>query len=185
MHIGLISDMHGNFEGTAAAVRLLDGCEQILCAGDIFNQYGGDPRVVDLLHERGVLAVAGNHDAQFVRSAPRTAEWAVARAFLVELPAQRVLETDGRTIHLVHGAPWDATSDNSTYLFPHMVGDSRLVSLEGVLVVGHTHIPYVRTAHSGLLVISPGSCGVVDADDRLHAAMLDTRTLDVEPIILS
>jgi predicted phosphodiesterase len=63
-----------------------------------------------------------------------------------------------------------------------MLGDPRLADLEGVLVVGHTHVPYVRAAHPRLLVISPGSCGVVDADNRLHAASLDMASLEVDAI---
>jgi putative phosphoesterase len=180
VRVGLISDLHGNFEGTAAALRQLDDCERILCAGDIFNQYGGDPRVVDLLRERGVDAVAGNHDVQFVRSALHAEQWQSTRAYLAGLPAQRIVDSDGCRIHLVHGAPWDPAPDWSTYLFPHMLGDTRLAGVEGVLVVGHTHVPYVRRAHAHLLVASPGSCGVIDADGRIYAAVLDTRTLDVQ-----
>jgi predicted phosphodiesterase len=172
--------LHGSLEGTATALRQFDDCEYVLCAGDVFNQYGGDPRVVDLLRERGVRAVAGNHDVEFVRSAPRAARWAAARAYLAGLPTQRSVQTDGPTIHLVHGAPWDRGPDWSTYLFPHMLGDPRLAGLEGVLVVGHTHLPYVHLGHAGLLVINPGSCGVIDAHCQLHAAILDTRTLDVK-----
>jgi putative phosphoesterase len=182
VRVGLISDLHGNFDGTAAALRLLDDCDRIACAGDIFNQYGGDPRVVDLLRARGVDAVAGNHDADFVRSAPHAARWEAARAFLAGLPAQRTIQTAGPTIHLVHGAPWDAAPGRSTYLFPHMLADPRLANLEGVLVVGHTHLPFVQAAHSRLVVINPGSCGVVDATSRLHAAIIDLTTLDVNAL---
>jgi putative phosphoesterase len=182
VRVGLISDLHGNFDGTAAALRRLEDCDRILCAGDIFNLYGGDSRVVDLLLDRGVEAVAGNHDVEFVRSAPPAAQWQAARAFLARLPTQRTLQTDGPTMHLVHGAPWDPWPDRSTYLFPHMLDDPRLANLDGVLVVGHTHLPYVRPAHARLLVISPGSCGVVDADGKLHAAIVDMSSLEVEAI---
>lgn len=182
MRLGLISDLHGNFENTAAVLRLLEGCDQILCCGDIFNQYGGDTRVIDLLLERRVEAVAGNHDVEFVRSGPRAEHWQTARAYLADLPSRRTVDADGRSIHLVHGAPWDPAPDSSTYLFPHMLGDPRLAAFAGVLVVGHTHVPYVREAHMHLLVASPGSCGVIDAEGRLYAAVLDTRTLEVESI---
>jgi putative phosphoesterase len=182
MRLGLISDLHGRFDCTAAALRLLENCDRILCAGDIFNLYGGDPRLLDLLKEHNVEAVSGNHDVEFVRSVPYADHWAAARAFLAELPNQRTLECDQQPIHLVHGAPWDPGPAASTYLFPHMLGDPRLADLEGVLVVGHTHVPYVRAAHPRLLVISPGSCGVVDADNRLHAASLDMASLEVDAI---
>jgi putative phosphoesterase len=184
MRVGLISDLHGNFDGTAATLRHLEHCDRILCAGDIFNMYGGDPRVVDVLRERDVEAVAGNHDVEFVRSAPRAAHWEAARAFLARLPGRRLFQFDNRRLHLVHGAPWDSAPAASTYLYPHMLSDPRLADLEGVLVVGHSHLPFVRAAHARLLVISPGSCGVVDANNQLHAAILDTSSLQVDEVAI-
>ncbi len=180
MRIGLISDLHGNAAGTAAALSLLDDCDRVLCAGDVFNLYGGDPRVVDLLRERDVGAVAGNHDWMYARESRRTSTWERVQGYLSALPAQRTWTVGGQSIRLVHGAPWDVTPEVSTYLFEHMHADPRLDGLTGLLVVGHTHVPYVKQADGDLCIVSPGSAGVQDSSGLFHAAVVDLHRMQVE-----
>lgn len=119
---GILGDIHGNREALAAVLAALERHrpERLLCVGDIVG-YNADPDdCVTLLRERGVIAIAGNHEListgrlGFERCSneamhslkltrrqirPNTAE------YLRSLPA--ALQVDGRVV-LVHGGVRDA-----------------------------------------------------------------------------
>ena len=81
MRIGLISDTHGLLRPEAVAA--LQGCDQIIHAGDI-----GKPQVLDGLRAIAPLeAIRGNID---------TADWAQA------LPERLDLRIEGLTLHVLH-----------------------------------------------------------------------------------
>lgn len=81
MRIGLISDTHGLLRPEAVAA--LQGCAQIIHAGDI-----GKPQVLDGLRAIAPLeAIRGNID---------TADWAQA------LPERLDLRIGGLTLHVLH-----------------------------------------------------------------------------------
>jgi predicted phosphodiesterase len=61
---GVIGDIHGNREALTATIAALERQrpERLLCTGDIIG-YNADPDdCTTLLRERGVIAIAGNHD---------------------------------------------------------------------------------------------------------------------------
>ncbi len=81
MRIGLISDTHGLLRPEAVAA--LQGCDQIIHAGDI-----GKPQVLDGLRAIAPLeAIRGNID---------TADWAQV------LPERLDLRIEGLTLHVLH-----------------------------------------------------------------------------------
>lgn len=114
---GVLGDIHGNLEALTATLSALERHrpQELLCVGDIVG-YNADPDVcASLLQERGVRAIAGNHDLIGVRRLgiercstnamhsltrtrrrlhPRTAE------YLCSLPT--ALEIEDRVV-LVHG----------------------------------------------------------------------------------
>ena len=61
---GVLGDIHGNREALLAVLDDLEarGVKQLLCVGDIVG-YNPDPdECVELLRERGAVAISGNHD---------------------------------------------------------------------------------------------------------------------------
>ena len=61
---GVLGDIHGNREALEAVLAELDarGIDRIACVGDLVG-YNADPdSCVQILRERGALAIAGNHD---------------------------------------------------------------------------------------------------------------------------
>lgn len=64
MKIGLISDIHGNFEALTAVLNSLDKLEvdQIICLGDVVGYYPQINECCDTLRERKIPTVMGNHD---------------------------------------------------------------------------------------------------------------------------
>ena len=63
MKIGIISDIHGNYEALSVVTNYLERfCDQIFCLGDIVG-YGPDPeKCVTLIRENGYKTIAGNHE---------------------------------------------------------------------------------------------------------------------------
>ena len=61
---GVLGDIHGNREALESVLAELDarGIDRIACVGDLVG-YNADPdSCVQILRDRGALAIAGNHD---------------------------------------------------------------------------------------------------------------------------
>jgi predicted phosphodiesterase len=64
MKTAVISDIHGNFDALCAVLEDVEanGVDRIVCLGDVVG-YGAEPReCIQVLIERDVLTIAGNHD---------------------------------------------------------------------------------------------------------------------------
>lgn len=119
MLYAIISDLHSNLPATRAVLDDIDrqNPDAIMCLGDLTG-YGASPNeVVDILRERNIPSVMGNHDAAasgkeepwFFRSAAKRAiQWQNSairpdnRAWLAQLPEQ--IEFAGCCL-AVHGSP--------------------------------------------------------------------------------
>lgn len=131
------------------------GADVLLCLGDVVG-YGADPGpVVDMIAERAVAAVAGNHDfattgradlAWFNLHARRAAEWTAEQLgadharYLAGLPL--VAEHAGAT--MVHASPVDPAG------WPYLLdADDGYAAFRGfptgLCFVGHSHLPAVWT----------------------------------------
>jgi putative phosphoesterase len=154
MNIGIISDIHGDSAALETALDRLDHyhkVDRILCAGDLVGR-GPDPdRVVQVIRDRSIPTVLGNHD-----------EWNYNlsienKAFLKSLPVDWEGELAGRHVFMCHGKP----GNNIWGLYRNHVSETylniMLTALDtNVLIVGHTHVPmYMRVARG--CVINPGS----------------------------
>jgi len=172
MKVAIISDVHGNMEALGA---LPDNFDELWVLGDLVN-YGPDPRnVVDFIEANADVVIRGNHDhAIAFNEDPRCSkpfrEMAAAmkdytrsvlsyaeKQFLRQLPLKFEREIDGLRIVFCHAIPSDS-------LFAYCPPDSAQWRPEleesgaNVLLVGHTHIPFVRELGSGT-VMNPGSLG--------------------------
>ncbi len=68
MRLALISDIHSNLEALTNAFEWVDNndIDQTYCLGDVVG-YGADPNpCCDILRERGVASLLGNHDAAVI-----------------------------------------------------------------------------------------------------------------------
>jgi len=158
--LGLISDVHGDFAALRDALAQIDrlGIEEVVCAGDLLDWGPSPRRCLELLNERAIPCVRGNHD--FVDTGGGTFDPLVylgtkALAFLDAMP--RSWE---RTIAGVHVVVWHA-SPGDVMRGIHAdrgadVGVILATAAADVLVVGHTHVPMRLTAPKGSIV-NPGS----------------------------
>lgn len=184
MRLGLVSDIHAQVERLGEALSLLKDCDLIVCAGDINDQSRFDARTLELLSDRGVLAIKGNNDFAACRNpliqkhvADTPAErWLHA---LEDLPPRRSLTIDGLRIGLFHGSPWDDPEiDCFHYVFPESSKDiGRIASTAFDLVIlGHTHRA-MSLKSNGTLIINPGSCG---CGNPPSCAVIDLASQEVE-----
>jgi predicted phosphodiesterase len=161
----IISDIHSNLAALTAVLEDIDsrGIKEIFCLGDIVG-YGPEPReCLDLIIERQIASIMGNHDhavfyepTNFNTGAERASYW--TRKILEEEPdlekrAQRwsflgrlPVRIQMGNILMVHGSPRRPVNE---YVFPDDIytNSSKLFSIfekvEHICFVGHTHVPGV------------------------------------------
>lgn len=180
MHVGVISDIHGNQVALEAVLADMPPVDALACAGDVVG-YGPWPaECVETMQEREVPTVMGNHDRAVVRDtgfrfnnmAAAGVEYAREHldethlGWLRALPAERV-EFDGQ-MKLVHGHP----DDPDRYTYPHLFSASMLGE-EAMLVLGHTHVQAHEVYDEGI-VLNPGSVGQPrDGEPQAAYAVVD------------
>jgi putative phosphoesterase len=182
VRIGVFSDVHGHLvelKKTLALFKMLE-VDEMVCAGDLIDKGTESGAVVDLMRERGILCVQGNHDAKvrfmwLTHLEPLDGE---AIDYLVNLPTSLVFEWAGVSVYLSHANPWQ---DSSIYIHPTrpmILFDEVANSVEAkVIILGHTHYPmcvYVGDK----VIVNPGSiygnrdldartCGVLSLPDGI------------------
>jgi protein phosphatase len=187
MKVVIISDIHGNL---GALTSLPESFDQLWVLGDLVN-YGPNPaEVVEFIRENATLIVRGNHDHAIgfwddPRCSPAFREMSEAmlqytnsalsgpqKRYLRDLPAVAHSEVDALHVFLCHAAP-------SNPLFAYHLPDSSRWEHEldlaraDILLVGHTHLQFIRALGSRRLV-NPGSLGQSKmGDPAARYAVLD------------
>lgn len=173
MRIAIISDIHANLAALEALP--VTGVDQIWCLGDLVG-YGPQPHeVIRWIRENAALVIRGNHDLavgynveprcsqalSFLAANTRNYTMAAIsdedRALLTRLPIRRQFALGQEKFYCVHAIPSDP-------LFTHCAETSDQWQHEvncitaTVLLVGHTHTPFVRRL-GRTLIVNPGSVG--------------------------
>lgn len=62
--LAVISDVHGNYPALKAVLEDIDksNVDEIICLGDVVGYYCQVNECIDLIRERGILCLLGNHD---------------------------------------------------------------------------------------------------------------------------
>ena len=192
MKLGIIADIHSNLTALKAVLKHMPRVDSLICAGDLVG-YAAEPNeVVELVSEKGIPTVMGNHDyaavtgdvSSFNPWAARAALWTADKlkrenvGYLRKLPEHMNFEFGGKRVYVVHGSPRDPLFE---YVFPD-VSNRVLAELTrdieaDVVIIAHTHVPMVREV-MGKLILNPGGVGQPrDRDPRASYAVL---TLDGE-----
>jgi putative phosphoesterase len=172
MKIGIISDLHANLEALNAFPGTYD---ELWVLGDLVT-YGPDPAaVVDAVRERTAVIVRGNHDnavgagedpqcsaafrdmAQATLAFTGTVLSREQKAWLGSLPLRAEREVGGARFFLCHAVPSDPLFTYCSETSPRW-DEEVAASPADIVLVGHTHLPFVRKA-AGRLVVNPGSLG--------------------------
>jgi predicted phosphodiesterase len=154
--IALISDIHGNLHALRAVLSDIEkhGVEEIICLGDVVG-YGPEPGAcLELVNERCVAAIRGNHEEAVLSPAQARMFNPQARAALVwtcdrlekrhvdliaEMPTW---VRRGNGIICVHDAP--VPVEDPGYVRTTAEAETVLQTMEATwCFIGHTHIPAV------------------------------------------
>jgi len=200
MKLLLISDIHANYEALQTVLKVPH--DKAICLGDIVD-YGPDPdKCIDILREKAIPTIRGNHDNavafkvdcqcgykyKHLSIATREYTWKMLDRsrieYLQELPLLIKEEIDGKRLYLTHASPRSMFE----YIKPEtpdeeiqtMVNEAMEPLEADFLAVGHSHIPMNRKL-GNLTVINPGSVGQPrDGDNRASCALFDTENGKME-----
>ncbi|MDD5491368.1 MAG: YfcE family phosphodiesterase [bacterium] len=180
MKIGFLSDAHGNLPGLLACLDSLrqEGAEQIYFLGDAIGYLPAGLAVIEELKHLNIPCLLGNHEAMVKGLLPLPDEKnriyrlsLLMKGLVPDWPRSRIITVGRQKILLVHGRPADPLSG---YCYQaQSLTETETVGYS-VVVMGHTHHPYVDRAGTAL-VINDGSCGFPrDGQQQLSCSYYDT-----------
>jgi len=160
-----------------------------LCCGDIVG-YGPNPHeCIEMMIKYNFHCIRGNHDNAVsygetdwfndeAQEAIRINRKILPKSdieWLGRLPLEVQLELENLKVALYHGSP---TEPLTSYIFPKdaekSFKDFFEITKSDIIILGHTHIPYILKKESQLM-INPGSTGQPrDKDHRASYMILDT-----------
>ncbi|MBW7888691.1 MAG: metallophosphoesterase family protein [Bacteroidetes bacterium] len=201
MKIAVISDIHANLEALTTALSYIDSLniKKIICLGDLVG-YGPNPNeCVELLTERNIPAVMGNHDyavnnfsgRKYFNSLALTAiRWTDAaltnenKSFLNALPF--TMDLLGQTF--VHASPLQPEAFHYIFSLNEAVKNFHAFSTP-ICFIGHTHSPGIfcedlvtkTVSHGKKFIVNVGSIGQPRSGDaRLCFGIFETETFQFE-----
>jgi putative phosphoesterase len=179
MRLLIVSDIHSNFAALQAVEKDAGEVDAVAFAGDAVD-YGPRPaECIAWLRQHATWAVRGNHDEALAnntscRCSEAFRELSVAtramnqervshadRRYLAALPLTALFDFGGKRFGMIHAAPIDpmyrylplGLSNNEL-----RVEMENLPNMADVIILGHTHLPFVRRL-SNSQVVNPGSVG--------------------------
>lgn len=180
MKIGIIADIHGNYEALKAVLAELDrlGVSEIYCLGDVVGYYSQVNECCDELQSRHIPCLMGNHDWYLAGGGfcPRSRSVNDCLAYQRKVISAEnsnwvksfSLQMQVGDVHMVHGG-WSDPIDE--YLQPSPEYFSRIQG--EIFVSGHTHIQTLQT-YGTKIYCNPGSVGQPrDNDPRAAFAVYD------------
>jgi predicted phosphodiesterase len=201
--LALISDVHGNLPALEAVLKELDkhSPDHWLCLGDVVG-YGPYPsECIDIIRERNIPTVMGNHDAG-VAGELSTKHFKDPNRKLITL-TQEILNSD--QLNWLRNLPYTIMNSEQDWLAVHanpkapekweyvdsaIKARTMLGNIDQKLCfVGHTHIPGVVSDQIGIMdfnkehkyLINPGSVGQSrDGDFRASCCIIDLSNWKIE-----
>lgn len=193
MRIAVLADVHSNLPALQAVLRDVDATrvDQVWVAGDLVGYNPWPNEVIQVLRDRKVRAIRGNHDravlsgdtSWFNDLAAAAIRWTrITMApgsvgYLASLEDRARFSLPHGTVAMFHGSP----RNDDEYVMP-WAADEALMKLAQApfVILGHTHVPMAFSSRYGILV-NPGSVGQPrDNDPRAAWALLETATGGVE-----
>ena len=186
--LALISDIHGNLPALLKVLEELENMEveNILCAGDLVGYNPWPNEVIWEIRRRNIPCIRGNHDravimddySHFNPYAALAARWTRENLseenmrYLISLRDSITLKYNDYRISLHHGSPFY----EDFYVYPEDVTEELLkYDNADILVLGHTHVPFVKKYPTGV-IINPGSVGQPrDRDPRAAYALVEPK----------
>lgn len=166
--IGIISDIHGNYPALQVVMNQLvkADCEQIICLGDIVGYYCMVNECIELLQEKNVHCLQGNHETYLLGKArcPRSRSVMDCIRYQQKIIKREYLDWLAKLIPMdvkndmviMHGGlkdPVDEYVKDFDFKLGKMLYPDKLVFFSG-----HSHIQSLQR-HENRLYCNPGSVG--------------------------
>jgi uncharacterized protein len=153
LKIGMISDIHGYPEKFKKAFKHFDGCDMILCAGDVLYHGPRNPILEGYNPQALVDCILKNESPMLIARGNCDAEVDLMVLNLPMIPQFIVYEKDNIRFVVTHG---------------HDIDEGRLRDIgriykADIVVTGHTHVRS-HEAFLDTLYINPGSISVPKGD---------------------
>jgi predicted phosphodiesterase len=203
MRIAIISDIHSNLEALTQTLKVIDekSVDNIVCLGDIIG-YGANPNeCVELVRQRCITVIKGNHEDALENISTLENFTEIAQAAIIWTRSQLTKENFNylRTLSLlnkkddllfVHASPcnpaeWKYIFDDGTAI------DTFGCFSESLCFIGHTHTPIIHSStgrawgvtKGARYLVNVGSIGQPrDRDNNLSFGLFDTKTWTYENI---
>ena len=179
MRYAIVSDIHANLEALRAVLHAIEpmGADLLVCLGDIVGYYANPNECVEIIRNRAIACVRGNHDSvaaglrlpvEFSTTARRAIQWTsdvltpANRQYLADLSLLQVVDDAFVIVHAaLHPQPNEATRiRNETDARPSLDMLASGYAAQRICFLGHTHH---RTAY----VLADGEVAKLD-NDELH-----------------
>ncbi|MFH1135642.1 MAG: metallophosphoesterase family protein [Pseudomonadota bacterium] len=153
--LGVLADIHANLEALEAVLKDMEalGIDRFITLGDVVG-YGRNPgECLELVRERAMFNLAGNHDRavavgegvdEMSPSARQAVSWTRGRLSAAELEylGNLPLEHQAGRLHCVHGSTLDPALFNYVLSADH-ARQALAATIRQVVLVGHSHIPAI------------------------------------------
>ncbi len=188
--LAIISDIHGNYPALTAVMKEIGklGCSRIISLGDVAGYYCMVNECVELLQEKNIVNILGNHDRYLLKKekCPRSysanmcleyQQQIVTKSSLAWL-VQSVEKIEIANMSMVHGG-WNDYVDEYLY---EIKPDEFLNRPELYYFAGHTHVQYLRW-FSDKVFCNPGAVGQPrDGNPMAAFAVLDHGTVTLHRV---
>ena len=196
MNLGIISDVHSNYEALKAVLRELnrEGVNRIINAGDNVGYSAFPNECIELFKAEGIEGVMGNYDEAVAFSKPvcgcgykdeevaRIGHLSLAwtqenvnhetREYLSELSKHLEFESPDGKVFAMHGGLEDLTQ----WITEKNEGLLKEIALKKgarLVILGHTHKPFVKEI-DGTVFVNPGAVGrPFDGDPSASFAIVE------------
>lgn len=168
MKIALLSDIHANLPAMQAALESIDAQkpDAIYCLGDLVGYNVWPNEVIQLIQQRKIATLAGNHDLKVKTLKQQEAGNKTAknyayslvgleeRNYLLSLPAHIRLsfQLNDHALNLlfVHGSPRKVDEYILQDMDEHLLAEMMQQAGADLLCFGHSHKPYHRIINTGI-----------------------------------
>ncbi len=170
MKYAIISDIHANLEALNAVLKEIDsiGVDKIICLGDLVGYYADPNECVNIIRDRKIKCIAGNHDRvatglkkpdRFGQNGKKAIYWTKKNLksnnveFLKALPLYEIIDDN---FLIVHGALHPVPNEDNYLLIETEIQKTfdMLISTYphiNICFFGHTHLSCVYENNDGIL----------------------------------
>jgi predicted phosphodiesterase len=200
MHtLAIMSDLHANLPALRAVLEDIDKKQPdaVFCLGDLADFAPWPNQVIETIRQWRIPTIMGNHDERIafdsaiIPLGKHTEEERAARVEAIEF-TRRAITAENReylsglpsTVRICYGSGSRARKILLVHASPRSIDEyiyadhpeTDLIRMlrnndADVIVMGHTHLPYIRPLRDGKFVINTGSVGR-SKEDRISAAYL-------------